>query len=258
MAALTILRLARKFPGLTSPEYPHLETLIEQESVKIKDGYHYARWITPLAGVFLAVACFLPLALTVHPLFWIGTVGLSVVGGVLGWIFHVLAMRISPTQLLLRKRCMTLGQRLITVRNLLGMLPTLSPKVAAFLEEAASIYLAVRPPVEPARGGNVWTEASLKAHRAMDDAMAQMLALAEPETPQAQEVELARGWAQPLLEEMKATAHALVQHSRRESIAAQVDSPISPLAGLADARADLERLETAVAELEHERLREGA
>lgn len=256
MSALSFLRLARKLPGLNKQaEYPNLEVLIEEESQKVKDGYHHARWITPLSGLVLALGCFMPLALTVHPLFWIGTGGLAGIGGVLGLVFHRLAMRISPTQVKLRQRCMNLANRMISLKSLFGAMPALSPKVAEVLEEAATVYLRVRPSRErdasrprPA----VWDEAADRAGRAMDEAMSQMLALSEPETPQAQEVELNRGWAQTLLAEMKETAKALEMSSRSAGLAAELDSAASPLANLRDARSDLERLESAVSELEQD------
>ncbi len=256
MGALSMLRVARRFPGLNKQsEYPHLETLIEEEAYKIKDGYHYGRWISPLSGVVLALGCFMPLALTVHPLFWIGTAGMAVIGAGLGWIFHRLAMQITPVQMRLRQRCMKLGMRLVSLKNLLGALPTLSPKVAEVLEDAASTYLTARPGPErdlPTALLPVWNEAAIKAQRALDEAMSQMLALADPETPQAQEVELGRGWALPLLEEMKATAKALEHSARSAQIASQMDPAMTPLASLRDARSDLERLDSAVSELDQE------
>lgn len=257
MGRLTLLRAARWVTGRANkPDHPHLETLIEEESVKVMDGFHYARWIVPLVGAGLSLAMWLPLALTVHSLFWIGFAGFMGIGGLLGYVFHRLAMRISPTQILLRKRSLALGNRMVSVKSLVGMMPALSPKVAAFLEEAAAAYLAVRPKRDSlARSNGVWAESTHRLHRAMDDAMAQMLSLAEPETPEAQEVELTRGWAQPLLAEMKAAAQALMEEAGRERIAAQVDSTESPLAGLSHARADLERLRSAESELDHEVLR---
>jgi hypothetical protein len=256
MGALTMLRVVRRIPGLhKQPEHPHLETLIEQEAGKIKDGYHHARWIAPLGGLLFSLGCFMPLALTVHPLFWIGTAGAALLGAGLGAVFHWLSTQISSTQVLLRQRCMVVGQRLVALQNLLGVLPTLSPKVAEVLEEAASIYLRCRPHPERdrmPRASDVWDEALPRAQRAMDSAMVQMLALAEPETPQAQEVELERGWAGSLLNEMRATARALESHAQRARQGAHFDSPASSLAGLMDARADLERLDDALAELDQQ------
>lgn len=259
MGRLTILRAARWLTGRANkPDHPHLETLIEEESVKIMDGFHYARWIVPLAAAGLSLALWLPLALTIHPLFWIGFAGFLGIGGLLGYIFHRLAARISPTQILLRKRSLALGNRMVSMKSLVGMMPALSPKVAAFLDEAAAAYLAARPNRErdgAGRSSGLWAEPTLRLHRAMDDAMAQMLSLAEPETPAAQEVELSRGWAQPLLAEMKAAGQSLAEVAGRERIAAQVESSASPLAGLANARADVERLRMAESELDHEVLR---
>lgn len=255
MGALSILRVARRFTGLNKSEYAHLETLIEEEAVKIKDGYHHARWICAASGALFAFGCFMPLALTVHPLFWIGTAGMCLIGGTLGYIFHRLAKQISPPQMRLRQRCMKLGHRLISFKNLMGAAPILSPKVAEFLDEAAATYLLARPHSERDRKGallEAWDDATARAQRGMDEAMAQMLALAEPESPQAQEAELARGWAKPLLEEMKATAQALAHSARSASFAAQMDPASAPLATLKDARADLERLDSAVSELEQD------
>jgi hypothetical protein len=254
MSKLTGLRIVRWALGRGQDgERPHLEALIEREAAKMKDGYHYARWIVPLVGVVLAGGLFLPLALALHPLFWLG-VGLSTVLGLgLGATFHALARRISPAQLLLRKRCLALGQRLSSIRNLLGMQPALSSGVAEVLEEAARVYLAAVPETEATDrrpSDRPRAEAVHRARLGMDDAMAQMLALAEPESPQAQDAELLRGWAEPLLEEMRATATALAAQERREHWAAQVETPSSPLAGLAGARADLERLEAAESELD--------
>lgn len=256
MSALSFLRLARKLPGLNKqPEYPNLEVLIEEESQKVKDGFHHARWITPLSGLVLALGCFMPLALTVHPLFWIGSAGMVTIGAGLGLIFHRLAIRISPTQLKLRQRCMNLANRMISLKSLFGAMPALSPKVAEILEDAAATYLKVRPSKE--RDGRapmpaVWDEARKRAERALDEAMSQMLTLSEPETPQAQEVELNRGWAQTLLAEMKDTAKALEMSSRSAGLAAELDSAASPLANLREARSDLQRLESAVSELEQD------
>lgn len=250
MSKLTALRMARWARRSSNPpEHPNFEALIEQETQKIADGFHYARWIVPLVGAFFSLACFLPLALTVHPLFWIGVVGTSVLGGVLGGIFHLVARTISPAQLRLRKQCHLIGNRMIGLGNLTGVAPTLAPKVAEILDEAARTYLlASHRPEQSARG--VWSQASGKVQDALDDAMAQMLLLAKPETPQAQEVELARGWAQPLLREMKATAQVLMESNTQGW--ASLAEAASPLERLADARTELERLGTAMAELDQE------
>lgn len=263
MSRLTLLRVARWAKGKEADaEHPHLETLIEEETAKVSDGYHYARWIVPLVGLGLGAACFLPLALTVHPLFWIGAVGMPMLGGGLGAVFHVLASRISPTQLDIRKRCIALANKLTSARNLLGLSPVVSPRVARILDEAAGVYLKVRPNAERdrrARPTDAWSEASQGALRAMDDAMAQLLTLADPVSPTAQEAFLDQGWAKPLLAEMRATADALAN----QRVAAQLTgeglhSAAAPLSQLSEARAQLQRLETALQELDTDTQREQA
>lgn len=255
MSTLAPLRIARWFRRSSNPpEYPHLEALIEQESAKVTDGYHYARWIVPLVGAGLALACFLPPALTVHPLFWIGSAGMVALGCTLGYVFHRLAKGISSAQILLRKRCLALSQKLVSLRNLIGVSPTVSPKVAKLLDGAAQVYLTTKAPEGRSRAAEngVWEVATRKARLAMEEGMAELLTLAEPETPQAQEIELSRGWAQPLLVEMRETARLLDQQARRAHLAAQLDATLSPLAGLADARAQLEQLDSAASELDRQ------
>lgn len=263
MSRLTLLRIARWAKGKKADtEHPNLETLIDEESIKVSDGFHYARWITPLVGITLAAGCFLPLALTVHPLFWIGVAGMTLIGGALGAVFHAYAMRISPSQLALRKRCIALANKLTSARHLLGVTPVISPEVAAVLDEGAKIYMQVRPNAErdlTCRGSDAWTDATHKALRAMDDAMAQLLTLTEPVSPQAQEAALAQGWAEPLLAEMRATAAAISNQRIASQIAGNRLHPAaSSLSELSDARAHLERLDSALQELNEDPLHEQA
>lgn len=263
MSRLTLLRVARWAKGKKAKaEFPNLETLIEEEAIKVSDGYHYARWIVPLVGVFLAVACFLPLTLTVNPLFAIGIGGMVLLGGGLGAVFHILASRISPAQLSLRKRCIDLANKLTSARNLLGVTPVLSPRVAATLDEAAGIYLMIRPNQErdrPILPTDTWGEAWASALRAMDEAMAQLLTLAEPGAPTAQEALLEQGWAHPLIEEMRATATALTNQKIAAHIAGEpLHAAAAPLSNLSEARAQLQRLDSALQELDQETVDERA
>src|SRR5688572_26233879 len=106
MGALSLLRLARRIPGLAKQsELPNLETLIELESAKPSDEYHIARWLLPLIHTGIGLGVFVPLMNFVDPLFMIGAIGLPLLGITLGTIFHFVAKRISPTQVNLRKRC---------------------------------------------------------------------------------------------------------------------------------------------------------
>lgn len=251
MSAISFLRITRRFRSSDSQtEYPNLETLIEQEGDKIKDGYHYARWITPLAGNLVAFGCFLPLAILASPWFWIGTAVFSGVTLILGVVFHILAKRITPIQLKLRQKCMKLGLRMISLRSLLGSVPPISPQVAELLEEAARTYLSVVPSTP--QENSYFEESARKAQVGLEAAMLQLLSLADAETPAAQEKELDRGWAQPLLAEMQATV-ARLENSRR-TLSGTMGNHISsgPIAALREVQSDLDRLETAVTELNQE------
>lgn len=262
MGKLSVLRLVRGArPNSKYPELPNLEALVEEEFGKVSDGWHLARWIVPLCGFVVGGGVFLPLARMAHPLFLIGAVGLPLVAATLGIIFHLLAQRITPSQLGLRKRCALLGQRMVGLGSLTGVQPALSPKVGAVLDEAAAAFLSVKPlgreiAQKPAKG--VYGEAVQQAEMALLEAMTKMLSLAESPSHLAQDAELARGWAQPLLEEMKATAAALSAPSPRVQIAAQIEASESPLVGLVEARAQLAKLEAAAKELDSDELRDQA
>lgn len=256
MGALSLLRLARRIPGLAKQsELPNLETLIELEALKPSDEYHVARWVLPLVHTAVGLAVFVPLMYLVDPLFVIGAVGLPAIGLTLGTIFHFVAKRISPTQINLRKRCKKLMRRLVGLKNLLGFEGVLSPNVAQVLEESARLYLKCT-------GGNdgkkpkatVWNEAGQKAEKAMEEAMARMLELADPETSAGQEAELSRGWGFPLLKEMSELEKALEEHRNNERMAMITDPAGGAIAGLREARSELERLDSAAEELElHQR-----
>jgi hypothetical protein len=254
MGALSLLRIARRVPGMgNQPELPNLESLIEEEALKTKDEFHIARWVVPLVMSIVGPAVFIPLALAIHPLFLIGCFGLIGLGAVLGTVFHFVAKRQDPTRIALRKSCQKLMHKFVGLKSLLGYSPVLSPKVAPILEEASAVYLRVRPPFENSKRSKErlpWDESYRRAQGAMEEAMAKMLTLAEPETVQAQEVELSKGWAEPLLLEMKAAAEAIEGHIQRSREAALYDSNSAPLAGLREARAELERIDSAVSELQ--------
>lgn len=195
--------LARLWRGIDAlAEFPNLAALLAQEGDKVSDGYHYARWIVPVVGAVLGLAVFLPLALLQHPLFWIGGAGLPVVSGILGAIFHVLAGRISPTRMQLRKRCVKLQERRYSMRGLVGQEPALSRFVLATLDHAASIYLRVS--ANPSD-----SELAVRIRGEIERAMAELMRLALLDSVAAQEGELERGWAEPLVEEMRAVARTL-------------------------------------------------
>lgn len=262
MGKLSVLRLIRKARPLSGdPELPNLEALVEDEFSKVSDGWHLARWIVPLSSLVVGGGVFLPLTVWGHPLFLIGAAGLPLIGLILGIIFHILAKRITPAQLGFRKKCALLGQRMVGWANLAGVSPALSPKVGAVLEEAAEALLSVKPigqEISSAPAKGVHAHAYQQAEAALVEAMTKLLTLADSPSALAQDSELAKGWALPLLEEMKATASALKSPSPRVQIAAQIEASETPLAGLVEARAQLARLEAAASELDSDELRDQA
>jgi len=96
----------------------------------------------------------------------------------------------------------------------------------------------------------MWPEARLRARAAMEEAMTRMLELTEPPNGPAQEAVLARGWAMPLLAEMKALAKAMAEHEEGQRRSPIASSDADALAGLREARVELERLDQATQELD--------
>lgn len=249
------LRFARKLPGLNKqPTYPDLEALVEAEAEKTGDEYHIARWVVPLVGVGAGVLVFLPLSIFVSPYFLFGLGGLSLIGAGIGYICHLIAKGVSPSLIALRKRTRVLRDRLINLKNILGFEPALSPAVGEMLNEAAHYYLQVCHDEAPA--GMMWPEARQRALAAMEEAMTRMLELAEPPTVSAQDAILVRGWAKPLLNEMKELAKKLKEHEQTQRESPLIATDSDALAGLREARVELERLDQATQELDirqHER-----
>jgi len=248
MSSLSWLRAVRKVPGLNKqPTYPDLEALVEAEAEKTGDEYHIARWVVPLVGVAAGTAIFLPLAILFSPYFYLGMGGLAAVGSGIGYICHLIARQVSPSQIALRKSTRSLRNRLVTVKNLLGFDPALSPAVGEILNEASKLYLQVCH--DPKPSPTIWPEAYQRAQAAMEEAMTRMLELAEPATVPAQDAALARGWAGPLLAEMKELAKTLETHERTLKASPLGASDSDALAGLREARVELERLDQATQEL---------
>lgn len=252
MSSLSWLRFARRLPGLNKqPAFPDLEALVEAEAEKTGDEYHIARWVVPLVLTTVGVAVFVPLSIFISPYFLFGTGGFALVAGILGYAFHLVAKGITPSQIALRKRTRTLRNRLIQLKHLIGLEPALSPAVGEVLNEAARYYLMVCDDETPE---GMWPEARQRAQAAMQEAMTRMLELAEPATAPAQDAALARGWARPLLSEMKALATAIEEHEANQRRSPLAASDRDALAGLREARVELERLDQATQELDLRRL----
>ncbi|MBI5707847.1 MAG: hypothetical protein HZC36_12755 [Armatimonadetes bacterium] len=251
MATLTWLRLSRKVPGMQKgQELPNLEALIEAEGQKPGDDLQLASWLTPLILAGIGVCVFVPLGLFVLPAFYYGTLGLASVGLVVGLVLRKIVKSISPSQVLLRRRSRKLLERMSGLKSILGVEPALSKPVGSVLEEAARIYMKASAGREKVVQSGLWAEAQGRAVHAMEDAMAQMLELSEPETPQGQELLLSKAWVRKLLQEMVELDRALEQHAENARLAALTGSEHDALSGLRNAREELERIETATEELE--------
>jgi len=126
--------------------------------------------------------------------------------------------------------------------NLVGVQPALAPEVAAILDAGARIYLKHS-------GRPAGDELSRKTCEALEAAMAKLLELGQPAAPAEQLIELGRGWALPLLDEMVAADHALAFHDRNQKIDREL-ADNDPLAHLRSTRLDLQETDRARDELD--------
>ncbi len=191
---------------------------------------------------------FIPLAIKVNALFLSGAVAFMALAYGAWLVCDRLDKAIPRSKARIRKLSEQLVARLSRFANVMGLDPALSPAVGKVLDESAGIYLKHSPDFREDQA-NPFSENHLKAVRALEEAMARMLELATPQTVRAQELELSRGWAVPLLQEMRALDRALDEHAR----AMLHDASNAPLVGLREARLDLQGLGTALDELEQAR-----
>ncbi|WP_144240941.1 hypothetical protein [Fimbriimonas ginsengisoli] len=242
MGSLTWYRAARRAVGLSSqPEYPNLEALLEAEASQPHSGYFYAARIVPPVGIVVGNGVFVPLAMNFSPLFYIGAVGLSVVGGGLGILFNFLDRSLSPAKKHIRRQAHMIWGR-YGIGSLIGTSPVISPVVGQVLDEAASIYMR-----HAQRKSS--TEVHRRAFQALEVAMARLMELAAIENAQNQELEFDSGWALPLLQEMRQMDTAL---ARLTQFAPSGSAPVDPLANLRDARAEVAGIVSAIDELDQQ------
>lgn len=226
------------------PEYPSLEALLEAEAGQPDQGYFLAARIVPPSGLAIALGIFLPLGLYVHPLFHIGTVVFSLLAVGAWFLFDSLDRAITSGKKQIRKKASVIWSRYGGFGNLVGVEPVLSETVGEVLDEAAAIYLKHSGPGGSPRATN---EAYLRAHQALEFAMAKLLDLAVVSNVRSQELEFEAGWALPLLREMRQMDDAL---TRLAQYASHATLPLDPLANLRDARAELTGVVSAIDELE--------
>lgn len=253
MSALTWLRVARRVRGLSAQrELPNLEALLEAEAGQPSNDFRIAARVVPPVMCFVG-AIFLTIALATHfyPML-AGVVLFGVAAGVLWKVFDHMDRKISPSKARLRKLADVVMKRYSGFGNIVGLDPALSPTVGEVLDQAAAIYMK-HSAATPSKDSKLFADSQAKAVRALEDAMARMMELAEPQGVRAQELELSKGWARQLLQEMRGMDRALDAHA--QSLAASsVAGAIDPMAGLREARLELQRIDTAVDELEQNRI----
>jgi hypothetical protein len=251
MGSLSWIRAARRAVGMTpQAEFPHLEALMEAEEGQPHYDYRVcAKVIPPIVAGIGVVASIALVAIFRNQAIIFGAFGAGAIATGLWFLFDWLDRRIPRSKAQLRKMSEGIWQRYKGFANMLGINPTLSPRVAAVLDEAASIYLKHFNAADTRK--EVQGEPRARALQALEEAMARLLELGQPQTPEAQDLELAAGWAQPLLQEMRDMDYALDRHLQT-AIAAQAINSADPRANLRDARIELLGNQTAIEELEQD------
>jgi hypothetical protein len=244
MGAISWARVAKRFVGMdTGQEYPHLEAMLEREAAEPHFDYRLLARILPPMMAAIGIVTFIPAM--IYAKWSVAAAGaiFACLSYGLWWFLDRLDKTIPRSRAKLRRLAELIWQRYNGISNLVGIEPSLSSDVAEILEEAARLYQKHLP--KDRRDDEPFGDVRLKASRAMEEAMAKLLQLAEPETVRSQELELEKGWARPLLAEMAALDQTLDQHMQTTL----ADADTGALAGLRDVRLELQRIDAAVDEL---------
>lgn len=240
MSTLYWIRIARKFTGLKLPaELPNLETLLEAESDQPSNDYRMLSYALPSVFATSGLVFLVPLIVT-KILWFVIPIILFVAGAVVAWfVCDRLDKSIPQSRARIRKLSEELVKKFSAFTNIVGVDPAISPNVGAVLDEAAGIYLkhipAMKDPLCP----------SHNAALALEAAMARIMDLSVPVGIPSQEIELAKDWAQPLLQEMRDTDKVIADHAQSGLTRPQDD----PRAALREARIELQMSDAAAKEL---------
>jgi hypothetical protein len=242
MSVLSFHRFAGRTTKFTAQrEYPHLEALLSGEEGRPHNDYRIIGQVTPPIIVLLGFVLSLAVG-TDHGLgamFMIAFSGVALAHGV-GVLCHRLDGSIPKTKQRIRKLARQIWGKYSSFPHLFGGRPTLSENVGNLLNEAAGLYLRHPDP-------NVaFSPAQNRAIEALETAMAQLLDLAVFPTVEAQDREFDRGWAQPVLREMRELDQVLSRTFAHEPSKAL---ETGPLARLHEAKMELLGLEAAAEEL---------
>ena len=244
MSTLYWLKVARKAKLYKQPEFPHIEALIESEDGQISDDYAMMAKIIPASIIGIGVIICAVAAFWQHsPWAMLATIPTGFLAVGTWYVLDKLDKRIPRSRVSVRVQTKAIAQRVCGFSNLVGVEPALSSSVGAMIDEAARIYMKHR--IE--NPNPVPLNSREKAASALEDAMARMLQLAAPDNARSQDAELEKGWAWPLLQEMRDMDVALDRQTREE--ATQPVDPNDALAQLREARMELLGTETALDEL---------
>jgi len=243
VSTLYWLKFARKTKFFKQPEYANVEALLEAEADQPDEDFRQIANVVPpiLAGVGLLVAVagiFFTHSLT----FLFAILGFGTLATVLWFIFDRLDKKIPRSRARLTKHSKEVLGRVCGFTNIIGIEPALSPAVGQILDEAAGIYLKHR-----SGDPGSFAESRQRAFTALEEGMAKLMELGTQPTVRAQELELQRGWAYPMLQEMRSLDKALDEH-QRNSLANPLQAD-DPLAQLRSARMELQGIDTAIDEL---------
>ena len=252
MGSLSWIRAARRAVGMTpQAEFPHLEALMEAEEGQPHYDYRGCAKIIPPLVACLGVITSVMLAIILkNQAFIFGAFPSGILAVGLYFLFDWLDRRIPRSKAQLRKMSEAIWDRYKGFANMLGVTPALSPRVAEILDEAAGIYMKHLNAADTRK--EVQGEPRARALQALEEAMARLLELGQPQTIEAQELELSAGWAYPILQEMRDMDQALDRHLQT-AIAAQAINSADPRANLREARMELLGNQTAIEELEQDR-----
>jgi len=240
MGALSWVRLARRVPGVVRQhELANLEALIDAEEGRQP------------ASTWFILACAVPGVigsigfLSVFGAWVAGNRGLPLILGTAltatlattAWfIFYRLFRAIPPSKRRLRDLILKFGRQYAGFGNIVLGEKAISEEFGTLLDEAAGVYLRYCS----AAGS---TDVPAKAEKAIEDAMSKLMEVAVKDQA-AQSLALA--WARPTLDELRLLNQSLTEHSMKAELTDLAD----PLAGLREARAEIDTSNQAAQELD--------
>lgn len=246
MSTLYWLKIARRAKLYKQPEYPNIEALLEAESQQPSDDFRTLAKVVPaVIAAFGFVTAVMAVVTQHNNWLFLSTLGSGALALGVWYIFDRLDKKIPPSRVDVRKHAKKITERMCGFSNIVGVEPAFSPAVGSMLDEAARIYLKHRTEDSAVPFANNRAKASI----ALEEGMARLMELGLLPNCRAQDLEVEKGWAFALLQEMREMDVALDQHLRT-ALATDSTGVADPRANLRDARMELMRNESAIAEFE--------